>query len=131
MCGCKIGGTKGLKMSTRANIVLQEKGSTLWLYHHFDGYPAYLGKKLMDIMLQHQRDYSDIFDIANEMIKDKEDDDFEITKGQHGDIAYLYLIDIPDKKISCLRPDESLLKSVKYDSATDIPDWYRFCADNI
>lgn len=88
-------------MSTRANIVLQEKGSALWLYHHCDGYPSYLGWKLMQIMEKHKKDYSDIFDIANEMFKDKEDDGFEITKGQHGDIEYLYLIDIQDKKISC------------------------------
>ena len=114
-------------MSTRANIVLQEKGYTLWLYHHCDGYPSYLGRKLMQIMENHKKDYSDIFDIANEMIKDKEDNGFEITNGQHGDIEYLYLIDIQDKEITCFRPDESLLKSSKYDSDTDIQDWYKFC----
>jgi hypothetical protein len=65
------------------------------------------------------------------MIKDKDDDDFEITKGQHDDIEYLYLIDIQDKKIACLRPDESLLKQTKYDCATEIPEWYEFCANNI
>lgn len=114
-------------MSTRANIVLIEKGHTLWLYHHCDGYPSYLGWKLMQIMEKHKKDYSDIFDIANEMFKDKKDDGFEITKGQHGDIEYLYLIDIQDKRIDCLRPDESLLKSAKYDSDTDIQEWYKFC----
>ena len=97
-------------MATRANIVLREKGHTLWLYHHCDGYPAYLGNKLMDIMSKHQTDYADIFDIANEMIKDEEDSGFEITKSQHGDISYLYLIDIEDKVISCHRPDETLLQ---------------------
>ena len=97
-------------MSTRANIVLQEKGHTLWLYHHSDGYPSYLGWKLMQIMEKH-----------------KKDDGFEITKGQHGDIEYLYLIDIQDKEIACLRPDESLLKRVKYNSDKDIQEWYNFC----
>lgn len=115
-------------MSTRANIVLQEKGHTLWLYHHSDGYPSYLGWKLMQIMEKHKKDDGfDIFDIANEMFKDKEDDGFEITKGQHGDIEYLYLIDIQDKEIACLRPDESLLKRVKYNSDKDIQEWYNFC----
>lgn len=115
-------------MSTRANIVLQEKGYTLWLYHHSDGYPSYLGRKLMQIMEKHKKDDGfDIFDIANEMFKDKEDDGFEITKGQHGDIEYLYLIDIQDKEIACLRPDESLLKRVKYNSDKDIQEWYNFC----
>lgn len=114
-------------MSTRANIVLQEKGHTLWLYHHSDGYPSYLGWKLMQIMEKHKKDGDDIFDIANEMFKDKEDVGFEITKGQHGDIEYLYLIDIQDKEITCLRPDESLLKRVKYNSDKDIQEWYNFC----
>lgn len=114
-------------MSTRANIVLIEKENTLWLYHHHDGYPSYLGWKLMQIMEKYKEDCFNIFDIANAMFKDKEDDDFEITKGQHGDIEYLYSIDIQNKKISCLRPDESLLKSVKYNSDTDIQDWYKFC----
>ena len=54
-------------MSTRANIVLQETGYTLWLYHHCDGYPSYLGSKLMQIMEKHKSDYDDIFDIANEI----------------------------------------------------------------
>lgn len=114
-------------MSTRANIVLIEKGHTLWLYHHCDGYPSYLGNKLMDIISKHQVDYADIFDIANEMIKDEEDNGFEITKGQHGDISYLYLIDIEDKDISCYRPDEILLQKAKYTSFEDIKEWNEFC----
>lgn len=114
-------------MSTRANIVLQETGYTLWLYHHCDGYPSYLGWKLMQIMEKHKSDYDDIFDIANEMFRDKDDDGFEITKSQHGDIEYLYLINIEKHEITCFRPDETVLKRVKYNDDTDIQEWYNFC----
>ena len=122
-------------MSTRANILLVEMGNHLWLYHHFDGYPEWLGKKLMEKMEKHQKDYADIFDIANEMFKDKEDDGYEITKRRHGDIEYLYVINITTRTIECIKTyfsseyDDKSLLAVKYDDAKDVKKWYDFCKE--
>ena len=40
--------------------------------------------------------------IANFLIKHKDDDEFECTAYNHVDIEYRYIIDIPKKEISCL-----------------------------
>lgn len=116
-------------MSTRANILLVEMGNHLWMYHHFDGYPSWLGKKLMEKMEKHQKDYADIFDIANEMIKDKDDDGYEITRRRHGDIEYLYVINITNKTIECINTDDKSLLAVKYDDTEDVKKWYDFCKE--
>jgi hypothetical protein len=120
-------------MSTRANILLVEMGNHLWMYHHWDGYSSWLGKKLMEKMEKHQKDYADIFDIANELIKDKDDDAYEITPRRHGDIEYLYVINITDRSIECIKTsfsteynDKNLLK-VQYNETEDVKKWYDFC----
>lgn len=121
-------------MSTRANIVLEEMGNHLWLYHHFDGYPSYLGENLMKFMsTKHKKDYANIHDIANELFKDKDDTGFELTSQRHGDIEYMYIINIENRTIECIEAgfgteykDESLCKA-KYDEDEDIQKWYKFC----
>ena len=121
-------------MSTRANIILEEMGNHLWLYHHFDGYPSNLGEYLMKFMeTKHKKDYADIYDIANELFKDKDDAGFELTQRRHGDIEYLYVINIENKTIECIEVgfgteynDESICIA-KYDDDKDIQKWYKFC----
>lgn len=121
-------------MSTRANIILEEMGNHLWLYHHSDGYPSYLGEYLMKFMAtKHKKDYADIYDIANELFKLSEDSGFELTSQRHGDIEYLYIINIENKTIECMKTvfdsrykDESLCIA-KYDDDKDIQKWYMFC----
>lgn len=91
-------------MSTRCNIKLIEKDRTIWLYHHHDGYPRYLGAFLLTKYhntFQNNDRYIDIYDIANELIKDSKDDEFELTSGMHGDIEYLYEIDVDKREIRC------------------------------
>lgn len=120
-------------MSTRANIILEEMGNQLWLYHHFDGYPSYLGEHLMKFMsTKHKKDYADIYDIANELFKDNDDTGFELTQRRHGDIEYLYIINIEDKTIECIKtdPDEykdKFLYKAKYNDDEDIQKWFDFC----
>lgn len=91
-------------MSTRCNIKLIEKDRTIWLYHHHDGYPRYLGAFLLtkyNDTFKDKNKYIDAFDLANELIKDKNDDEFELTNGMHSDIEYLYEIDIDKREIRC------------------------------
>ena len=91
-------------MSTRCNIKIIEKDQTIWLYHHHDGYPRYVGAFLLAKYYDKFKDTNNYLDacvIANELIKDKNDDEFEVTDGMHGDIEYLYELDINKREIRC------------------------------
>lgn len=98
-------------MSTRCDIVIKDywmQGGVkykknLLLYHHYDGYPEGVGKYLMEkiypLLIKSNNIDCDI--VANKLIKDKEDNEYEITVYTHTDIEYRYVIEIPMKKIFC------------------------------
>lgn len=102
-------------MATRCDIIIKDYGTQIdsdkkWkqeikLYHHHDGYPEYLGKFLMEQIMPKLETSNCISceDIANFLIKHKEDDEFEITLWNHCDIEYRYVIDIPKKQIQCFK----------------------------
>ena len=70
-------------MGTRCNIKIETGDTTLWIYRHWDGYPAETGVDLAT-KLVHVKN-------ANEFItKLINDDAYEVTTEQHGDIEYLY-----------------------------------------
>ena len=126
-------------MSTRANIVLDSKNyNRIWLYHHWDGYPAYLGKKLMSVLAKDgnvvNEWYRDSIGLANKFLKDPKDDGFEITNAQHGDIEYLYKIDTSDRTIRVYKvhgiDDMQMLKCARYDNKDEIADWNDWCDKN-
>lgn len=85
-------------MSTRAEIIIKDQGTyknkkqseKVKLYHHHDGYPEYLGKFLVENVLIDLRNhpYITLSEIANDLIKHKEDTEFELTLGTHIDIEY-------------------------------------------
>ena len=89
-------------MSTRCNIILEQpdKGRKIYLYHHFDGYPEGVGSDLAHFVTEWNKSYFyDICELANWLIKnpfapsyEREDDNYRLTKGLHGDIEYLYVI---------------------------------------
>lgn len=87
-------------MSTRANIkIIGESYQTTILYRHCDGYPLGLGAELDDFVSNHGYEpiYTDAY--AKEIIESL-GDDIEFTTGIHGDIEYLYVIDLVEKKYS-------------------------------
>jgi len=91
-------------MSTRCNIKIVEGNDTIWLYHHHDGYPRYLGAFLLTKFYERFKDKTQhlgINEIANELIHDKVDDEFEPTTGMHGDIEFLYEINADTQEIKC------------------------------
>lgn len=121
-------------MSTRANILLLETGNRLWIYHHCDGYPSYLGDALMKIMQKHkEHKWLDIYELANEMIKNKEDDGFEITNDRHCDIEYIYIINVEEQSIECRKTsfgsiyNDTTIIEAKYNNDEDIQKWFDFC----
>lgn len=91
-------------MSTRSNIVIKKTVNneiiTHQFYHHFDGYPEGVGFELLNKL----NEVSDIEDDI-EMYKAIMDiDDSYEAEGQlnlHGDIEYLYVIDLDDRKLKC------------------------------
>ena len=91
-------------MSTRCNIIVKSKSEEVILYHHHDGYPEGVGVELLMKVYPKLHDnhyYNDVEDIVNMLIKDKDDDEFEYTTALHGDIEYIYEIDVDQKTIKC------------------------------
>ena len=72
-------------MGTRCNIKIETGDTTLWVYRHWDGYPAATGvdlaRKLVNVKSAQE--------FINKLLND---DAYEVTTGQHGDIEYLYNI---------------------------------------
>ena len=89
-------------MATRANVVIRSTGRTYWLYHHWDGYPSYLGAKLGDFLMGNK---DGIDSIATQLIKGValEDDGFELTNFRHLDIEWLYEVNLEQKKMLVYR----------------------------
>ena len=90
-------------MSTRCDIKVIYEDGVVFLYHHHDGYPEYVGKFLYNKFnekIKSCRFYSPS-SVVNELIKNTEDDEYEWTTELHGDIEYLYEIDLNKKEIRC------------------------------
>lgn len=95
-------------MSTRCNIKIIDKDCEVILYHHHDGYPAGVGADLFDkfnAKLKDKNCYLSAEDIANSLIKDPKDDEYEWTSDIHGDIEYLYEIDLVKRELRCFPVD--------------------------
>lgn len=92
------------KMSTRCNIIVQDENTKYTLYHHWDGYPEYVGLCLYDGLYEKIKKgglYAE--QVVNMLLKGKidNDDGYELTTGLHGDIEYLYIIDLTFKTLTC------------------------------
>jgi len=92
-------------MSTRSNIIIKAKGCKAILYHHYDGYIEGVGQDLVNKLDKYfnSDNYCYWSDVVNMLVKDKKDDGYEITRGIHGDIDYLYTIDTDEKTIKFQR----------------------------
>ena len=106
-------------MSTRATIRLKEGENIVNLYHHHDGYPEGVGDDLKN-RLNNDKKYWDMYSFATLLIKDN-NDEYELTCGQHGDEAYAYLIDFDTKTITCYKVgwDEFEWKNIVFQESFD------------
>lgn len=107
-------------MSTRANIIIKDSHDKLYFYRHSDGYPECCGEDLKDFV----KGYANgtfrcnviqsaghlIIRGRDEYLKDGLIDGpiygwkvgaYEPTTDVHGDIDYLYEIDLPSRSITC------------------------------
>lgn len=101
-------------MSTRCMIKLRDDRYELTLYHHHDGYPEGVGSDLVSRFYKRVTDLNCslwLSTVANELLKDNKDKEYEVTFGVHTDIEYLYEIDLAKATITC--------KAVHYDCETE------------
>ena len=77
-------------MSTRANVIVKKGDRELIFYRHCDGYPSGLGEDL---------EKSIVSDPTFTLFNIIEDCDLELTDSIHGDIEYLYILDLDDMSL--------------------------------
>lgn len=88
-------------MATRCNIIIKGKSCgknvKTMLYRHWDGYPTCTGVELMELLNKQTSDCIYFDGFINSMIK--EGNTYEYSSTIHGDIEYLYTIDLTKRKI--------------------------------
>jgi len=101
-------------MGTRCNIrVVDEEGDELWFYRHYDGYPSMVLPSLEPLMerLKNGEVRDNVGQFSGWIVVLGHDSDtnrydnwkvgyYEPTTGQHGDIVYLYTIDLGTKTLT-------------------------------
>lgn len=126
-------------MSTRTNIVIKRGNELVQLYHHADGYPSGVGKDLQDgfALMKSEINGNDMLcALKSPMVfwlclknfirysNTYEDDGRSLQL--HGDIEYVYVIDLCDKSITCYEydswksqtPDMDVVKGKAKDART-------------
>lgn len=94
-------------MSTRTNIYLADRnGNRLWLYRHYDGYPAATGvdiaQKLKRLSKGYARTHGGSFAaLSNALLAERYEKQsyepearaiYSVTTGEHGDIEWKYVV---------------------------------------
>ena len=77
---------------TRANVIVKKGDRELIFYRHYDGYPEGLGEDLKQCFVPDPT-YT-LFNIIEYC-------NLEITDSIHGDIEYLYTIDLDKGRLWC------------------------------
>lgn len=89
-------------MSTRCNILVQDNTGSYQLYHHCDGYPEGVGEELKDYL--NTEEFSlEAHEFALELESWDSSYEYEGKDATlHGDIDYLYKINLEDGTLTCL-----------------------------
>lgn len=88
-------------MSTRANIKIIGFNATSYLYKHHDGYPDGLGNDLKQFITDNGYFSKNYYPFMYKLLKTYPD--IQETNSIHGDIKYLYVIDLINKTIECFK----------------------------
>lgn len=88
-------------MATRANIKIIGNNATAYLYKHNDGYPDGLGNDLKQFIAEHGYFSYNYYPFMYTLLKTYPN--IEETNSIHGDISYLYEIDLTNKTFKCFR----------------------------
>ena len=108
-------------MATRCNIrVIEDEHREMWFYRHCDGYPSSVLPSLEPLMIRLRNgqlranlsqfagwlvvgghyEYRDDDDESGMVFTDWKCGAYEPTTGQHGDIDYLYTLDLRTKTLT-------------------------------
>lgn len=121
-------------MSTRANFLIKDNYSEQWFYRHSDGYPSGVSESLKEfvsmlndgsirdnvsqggswLILIGHNEYKNNGSLDHAFNKWKVGA-YEVTDGQHGDIDYLYTIDLANKTVSIKRIYTKQVDTYTYD----------------
>jgi hypothetical protein len=88
-------------MSTRANIKIIGFNAIAYLYKHNDGYPDGLGNDLKQFIAEHGYFSNNYYPFTYKLLKTYPN--IQETHSIHGDISYLYEIDLTNKTFKCFR----------------------------
>lgn len=88
-------------MATRANIKIIGSNATVYLYKHNDGYPDGLGNDLKQFIADNGYFSYNYYPFMYKLLKTYPN--IEETNSIHGDISYLYLIDLTKKTLECFK----------------------------
>jgi len=112
-------------MSTRANIIIEDKSDKLYFYRHSDGYPETTMESLKEFVNMYKDQLRDNvsqsagflilkgaieYGFTGDITKPNEEKysfmewkvgAYEPTTGVHEDIEYLYTIDLVNKELKC------------------------------
>jgi hypothetical protein len=91
-------------MSTRCNIIVRRSDENFTvIYHHFDGYPDGVGKELPKILSDFEITEETTPIILSQYIQsiDREYEHEPYAQNVHGDIEYVYIIDLNKSILKC------------------------------
>lgn len=118
-------------MSTRANVIIKDSFSKLFFYRHSDGYPEVTGRSLKSFVKKYTqvKFRLDVMQSAGWLIikgyqeysngKDGSKYDtwkvgaYEPTTEIHGDIEYLYVIDLDTRELKMIQGKKETTKPLK------------------
>lgn len=88
-------------MATRANIKIIGFDATSYLYKHYDGYPDGLGNDLKQFIADNGYFTENYYPFSDKLIKTYPN--IKESNSIHGDISYLYVIDLTKKTLECFK----------------------------
>ncbi len=80
-------------MATRSNIKIVTGETELWIYRHWDGYPEVTGVDVATKLEESKTMTQFVSSLLNDK-NERGDHQYEVTTEMHGDIEYLYTIDV-------------------------------------
>ena len=88
-------------MGTRCNIIVKGNRKQNILYRHWDGYPRVTGRELERFLSLYSNEWD--IDVLAHQLAEKGIAEFDNT--MHGDIEYLYEIDVETHRLECYHLD--------------------------
>ena len=120
------------QMGTRANVIIKDDQTTLYFYRHSDGYPKHTGESLSDFVLGYKFENmrnnalqsagwlilkghfeylngGEATSMAQPRMGNSFKDEWKVgayepTSALHGDVEYIYVIDLEKMTLSCRAP---------------------------